>query len=109
MLQRTLKGKCDTTSGSAVKVVPRQLHDFVSRLADDTTESSLSDWLVGVGIIGATCRKIVPKNGRVFKTSAFKVSCDSKYADLFYNEASWPLGCELRDWYAKQYDSNVAD
>lgn len=107
--QRTLKGKCDTTSGSsAVKGVPRQLHAFVCRLADDTTESSLSDWLAGVGIIGAACRKIVPKDGRVFKTSAFKVSCDSKYADLFYNEASWPLGCELRDWYVKQYDSNVA-
>ena len=66
--------------------------------------------VAGVGvIIGAACRKIVPKDGRVFKTSAFKVSCDSKYADLFYNEANWPVGCELRDWYVKRYDSNVAN
>lgn len=107
--QRTLKGKCDTTTDSAVKGVPRQLHAFVCRLAADTSESSLSDWLAGVGVIGAACRKIVPKDGRVFKTSAFKVSCDSKYADLFYNEANWPVGCELRDWYVKRYDSNVAN
>ena len=106
---RTFKGKHATTSDSTVKGVPRQLHAFVCRLAADTSESSLSDWLAGIGIIGAACRKIVPKDGRVFKTSAFKVSCDSKYADLFYNEASWPIGCELRDWYVKRYDSNVAN
>jgi len=42
--------------------------------------------------------KIPAKEGRVYKTAAFRVSCREKFRDLFYDEANWPEGAELRDW-----------
>ena len=50
---------------------------------------------------------VVPRDGRTFKTAAFRVSCDAKFADLFYDEASWPAGCELRDWVFRNNVANV--
>jgi len=44
------------------------------------------------------CRRLVAKDGRLFKTAAFKVTCCTESRELFYNEASWPAGVELRDW-----------
>lgn len=69
-----------------------------------------SNWLHGLqefGLLGATCSFIVPKDGRTFKTIAFRVSCDAQYANLFYEEASWPAGCELRDWVFRNKATNV--
>jgi len=83
--RRIIKGKGNSSSTS-IKAIPRQLHAFVSRLAADTTEQDLTDWLAGVGIVGAVCRKITPKDGHVFNTAAFKVSCESRFGDIFYNE-----------------------
>ena len=94
-----LRGKSNASSG--VKGVPRQLYAFVSRLASDTTEEALTSWLADIGILDAVCKKIVPKDGRVFRSAAFRVSCESRYADLFYDEANWPEGAELRDWVFK--------
>lgn len=101
---RVLKGK-SSSADDDVKGIPRRLHAFVSRLAGDTTDQQLSAWLAKVGISGAMCTPVVPKDGRIFKTAAFRVSCDAKFADLFYDEASWPAGCELRDWV---FRNNVA-
>jgi len=50
------------------------------------------------GILDAKCRKLSAKDGRVFRTSAFRVSCSSRYESLFYDEATWLEGAELRDW-----------
>jgi len=83
---------------SKVSGVPRRLVAFVSRLHIDTTESDLKCVLEQAGIKNVQCFKIVPKDGRVFKTSAFRVSCDHESANLFYDETTWPAGCELRDW-----------
>jgi len=91
----------DAASSGGVRGVPRQIHAFVSRLAAETTDNDLVEWLANVGIQGAVCRKITPKDNRTFKTAAFKVSCDAVYANLFYDEANWPAGCELRDWVFK--------
>ena len=83
----------------AVKAVPRPPTCFVGRLALETTEEDLASFLVESGIMDAKCTKIKPKAGRSFSTSAFRVSCSSKYRDLFYDENSWPDGVDLRDWY----------
>jgi len=45
------------------------------------------------------CRKLINKDNK-FQTAAFMVSCDSSCSDIFYNESSWPAGCELRDWFS---------
>jgi len=35
------------------------------------------------------------------QSAAFRVSRESRYADLSYDEANWPEGAELRDWVFK--------
>jgi len=90
-----IRGQASTSS---VKGVPRQLTCFASRLHLEVTEDELSDFLRGQGILDVKCRKLEAKDGRVFRTSAFRVSCSSRYESLFYDEARWPEGVELRDW-----------
>jgi len=86
------------TDRCQVKAVPRLLACFVGRLDPSTTEEELSAHLMAEGMKGVVCRKLVAKNGQVFKTSAFKVTCCLESRDLFHNEACWPCGAELRDW-----------
>jgi len=50
---------------------------------------------------GIVCKKLKAKDGRVFKTAAFYVTCSMDSADLFYDEKCWPSGVELRDWIYK--------
>lgn len=90
---RSGKGKAT----DKVKAVPRQLVCFVGRLALDTTEADLCNYLDEAGIKDTACRKLADKRG-VFRTSAFRVSCRAEFHDLFYNESTWPEGAELRDW-----------
>jgi hypothetical protein len=93
----------------SLKAVPRQLTCFVGRLHVDVTEGELNDFLIGQGMKGVICKKLVPKDGRTFRTSAFRVSCCMESADLFYDEALWPTGVELRDWvfYSKTTDGSA--
>ena len=86
------------TERCQVKAVLRLLACFVGRLDPSTTEEELSAHLTVEGMKGVVCKKLVPKNGQVFKTSAFKVTCCLESRDLFHNEACWPCGVELRDW-----------
>ena len=65
------------------------------------TENELQQYLASVGMVIAMCNKLVAKNGLTFITAVFKISCSIEYKDLFYNEFNWPVGCELRGWYAK--------
>jgi len=83
-------GKGTTASTSTVKVVPRKLHAFVCRLHKDTKEDDLVAWFDNVDITGIQCYKIKPPENRSFSTSAFKVSCDPKFSELFYDEGNWP-------------------
>lgn len=71
---------------------------FAARFHPDVTEEKLADLLHGQGILSAKCCKLSAKDSRVFQTSAFRVSCSSRYESLFYDEAEWPEGVELRDW-----------
>jgi len=85
-------------AGSTVKGVPRQRVCFAGRLDKDVTESNLASFLQDKGIADVRCTKLVAKDGRVFRTSAFRVSCSAVYESIFYTESSWPEGVELRDW-----------
>ena len=74
-----------TNAGACrIKSVPRQLTCFVGRLDDSTTEEELHEYLTSVGMKGVVCKRLMPKNGRVFKTAAFRVSCCLESKDLFY-------------------------
>ena len=36
-----------------------------------------------------------------YTVAAFYVACEEESKDIFYDEATWPEGAELRDWYYK--------
>jgi len=93
-----LRGTRGSDGNTGVSGVPRRLTAFVGRLHSDTTEKDLCDVLSNLGIKEVKCKKLVAKDGRVFRTAAFMVSCSAQSRDLFYNESSWPEGAELRDW-----------
>jgi len=88
---------------TAIKSIPRRqiLAAYVGRLHSDTTEEALTRFLQGEGMKGIVCKKLKAKDGRVFKTAAFYVTCSMDSADLFYDEKCWPSGVELRDWIYK--------
>ena len=83
---------------STIKVVPRELTCFVGRLDKDVSEQDLHGFLTGQGMKGITCKKLVARDGRTFRTSAFRVTCSTESAELFFDESLWPSGVELRDW-----------
>ena len=87
--------------------VPRRVVAYVGRLHKDTTEDALMDFLSGVKLSNLKCRKLSPKEGKKYETAAFMVSCDACTREAFHNEANWPEGCELRDWYFKPKDNNA--
>ena len=80
-----------------MKAVPRPLMGFVGRLDNKTNSDELQGYLASVGIMDAVSRNQIPKDSKVFQTSAFCVSCNPEYADLFYDEQNWPGNVELRD------------
>ena len=94
---------------NSVKAIKKPLLScFVSRLDPETTAEDLQEYLDGVGIKDAECWKIKARDGRVFKTAAFKVSCREEFRDLFHDEENWPEGAELRDWVVyRQRDSTA--
>lgn len=89
-----------------VKAVPRPpvrnlLKAFVGRIDINTTEEDLTELLREKGLDVVHCRRLKPPGDKVFSTAAFYVACAEDCHDLFYNEATWPTGTELRDWYTK--------
>jgi len=92
-----LSGTCSSTS-LGVTGVPRRLVAYLSRVHINTEEQDIIDMLRMAGVEGVQCFRIQPKEGKVYKTAAFRVSCDPRSATAFYDESNWPIGCELRDW-----------
>ena len=76
----------------------KRLTCFVGRLDPNVTADELTDLLKDQGNLDVKCTKIIPRDGRTFYTSAFRVSCNAIYESSFYDESSWPEGAELRDW-----------
>ena len=70
-------------TGSKLKAVPRPLVCFAGRLDKDVTEKDLTDFLSEKGIQDVKCTKLIAKDGRVFNTSAFRVSCSPKCESIF--------------------------
>ena len=95
--QKMVRGR-HQVDNSSIKVVPRELTCFVGRLDKDVTEQQLHEFLTTQGMKGITCKKLVARDGKTFRTSAFRVTCCTESADLFYDESLWPSGVELRDW-----------
>jgi len=94
--------------GKVVKAVKRRLVAFAGRLDLATSEDDLQQWLVESGIKDVYCTRIKPKDGKKYPTAAFRVSCSAEYRELFYNESSWPDGCELREWFFSANRSSPA-
>ena len=92
-----------TVSDDRVRAVPRTdvLSAFVGRLHKDTTAEALAAYLTAEGMRGIVCRKLSSKDGRVWDTAAFQVTCCRDSESLFYDGQRWPEGAELRDWYFK--------
>ena len=92
-----------SVSDDRVRAVPRTgvLSAFVGRLHKDTTAEALTAYLSAEGMRGIVCRRLSSKNGRVWDTAAFQVTCCRDSESLFYDEQRWPEGVELRDWYFK--------
>jgi hypothetical protein len=91
-------GKKPLQNDSKIKTMPRRVTVFVGRLSKDTTGEALTDYLQSCGVDNPSCKKLAAKDGRHFHTAAFMVSLDSKYRNVVYDEATWPEGCEVRDW-----------
>jgi len=72
-------------SDNSVKAIPRKavLSAYVGRLHLDTTDEDLTRFLTDVGLRGVVCKKLKAKDGKVFHTSAFYVTCSADYKDLF--------------------------
>jgi len=87
----------------AMQSVPRKpvLAAYVGRLHQDTTEEALTEYLKEEGMKGITCRKLKSKDGKVYRTSAFYITCCTELYGLFCNEQCWPDGVELRGWVYK--------
>jgi len=99
-----VRGSSSTTS---VKGVPRapptpipKVSAFVGRIDKKTTAEELQSLLEAAGVKVIRCRKLVPKS-ELWTTAAFYVACEEESKDIFYDEATWPEGAELRDWYYK--------
>lgn len=90
------------SNADQVKAVPRRLFAYVGRLHIDTTEDALQTLLTSAGVIEPKCKKLIAKDGRVFTTAAFMVSCSSNSRSVFYDVSIWPAGAELRDWYFRE-------
>jgi len=93
-----LRGSRAMGVSDPIKTVPHRLTAFVGRLHKDTSSEDLCDYLKSAGIIDPLCTKIVRKDGKLFDSAAFWVSCNTVSKDAFYDEANWPIGCELCDW-----------
>ena len=100
---RVLGSKEVEQTSTAVRTVPRKsvLAAYVGRLHPETTEEDLTRFLTVEGMRGIVCKKLKAKNGQVFRTAAFYVTCGIESSNLFYNEQCWPEGVELRDWIYK--------
>lgn len=95
--RRTVQG---AKTNSNLRAVADKRHVFVGRLHIDTTPEELTTYLEENGITEADCYKLstISKQGRTFKTSAFKVSVDKLFEELLFNEATWPENCIVREW-----------
>ena len=85
-------------SDNKVNTAPRNVTLFVGRLDLDVTPEDLSNYLSDIDVKNVQCKKLESKNGKTFKSSAFMISCDSRYSNILFNESTWPDGALVREW-----------
>jgi len=93
---------CVANLSSKIKAAPRRkiISAFVGQLDNSTSEDDLVEMLSEAGV-NVKCSKLKPKPDTTWTTAAFYVLCDEDSRDGFFDEAIWPEGAELRDWYFK--------
>jgi len=101
-LKTRVRGSAPATKIKGVPRVPT-VAAFVGSLDINTSETDLTEMLSQAGVKVVGCRKLSQKPDAKYKwsTAAFCVLCEASCQDIFYNEATWPEGAELRDWYFK--------
>ena len=95
-----MKGSRSINHGSkSIKAVSRsdRVTFFIGHLDKATTETDVIEYQEEFGVSDVNCKKLVAKDGRLFNTSAFGVSCPSFYKDICYDEDIWPVNAMLRD------------
>ena len=76
-------------------------HIFIGKLAINTTEKDLSDYLENNGVAVQKVSKIKPTQKWHEKSAAFKVSVSTVNKDDVMNADLWPDHVEVRDWFFK--------
>jgi len=86
-----------------VKAVANQggWHIFAGRLLPTTTEDDMRALLEDQGIKVVSCQLLPKRAGWQQKFSAFHVVVDIRDKDNVFNEARWPAGTDVRDWWFK--------
>lgn len=77
------RGSMKSSTLSGLKSVPRQTVCFVERLEINTGEKQLCDFLQNAGIPNMVCHKLSAKDGRLFSTATFIVTCNPEYHDVW--------------------------
>ena len=65
------------------------------------TQEELTEYLSNVGMRDVVCKTLVPKNGKVYNTAAFYVTCCAESKDLFYNEGSGTVSSIQNEYTSK--------
>jgi len=86
-----------------VKAVANQSgwHIFAGRLLPTTTEDDMLALLEDQGIKVVSCQLLPKRADWQQKFSAFHVVVDIRDKDNVFNEARWPAGADVRDWWFK--------
>jgi hypothetical protein len=88
-------------SATGLRTVSRKVSGFVGRLHVDTTVKEVLDVLTAAGVKDPECKKLESKDGKIFNTAAFFVSCACDDFDKLFCADIWPNGCEVREWIFK--------
>jgi len=89
------KIKAVTTSG------PKTWHVFVGRLAPETSEEDLRDFLNDWRINVIDCSILTRREKWHEKYAAFHVSVEIEFKDAIFDAVEWPQGADVRDWAFK--------
>jgi hypothetical protein len=108
---RSVSGKKKLTESCSLKVIPRKMTVFVSRLDKSTSVEDVQAFLSNVGAVTTSCKKLSGKSktGREFQSVAFLVTCEAKYENIIYDENTWPEECLVREWLFKKSPVSGSD
>ena len=104
-LRRKIVGNKKDDNSNLIKVCASvsnsSWHLFIGKLAVDTTEKGLSDFLEDNGITVQKVTKLKATQKWQEKSAAFKVSVSIVNKDDVMNADLWPDHVEVRDWFFK--------